>query len=398
MNSRLIRPDGEVRWVVANGEAVFVTDDGGERAIRYIGTIRDITERKHAEADLRESEARLRIAVDAARLGIWDYDIARGSLRGSPELNRILGFAADAPLDLEEVARRYYPGDDAKLRLAAAAALERGERFFESELRFFWADKTMHWFLVRAEILFGPGGKPSGALGAIIDITERKEAEERQVFLMRELIHRVRNTLAAVRAIAGSTLRNARNLKEAETALSARIAALADVHMLLSNSQRRHADLRELVAAIMAPYRSSDDRISAAGPALMLEERESVALSMALHELATNATKYGALSSPDGRVELAWTVEPLTAGSRLRLTWQEALRSPGAHAPPPRLRHAADRAGAGRFGQWQCRTQLQAGRPCLCDRSHGWGLRKRRLRRQIPSPQWTISPFSWFSR
>jgi PAS domain S-box-containing protein len=333
---RLLRPDGEVRWVIANGEAVFASVDGQERPVHYIGTIRDITERKRAEADLRQSEARLRIATDAARLGIWEYEAASGALRGSPELNRLLGIPADARLDLEEIANRCYPGDAARVRAAGEAAVRRGERFFDCEFRLYLPDATLRWLLVRAEILLGADAEPSRALGALIDITERKQAEERQVFLMRELIHRVRNTLASVRAIAGSTLRGARNLKEAEAALSARIAALADVHMLLSGQHSGRADLRELVKAIIEPYRSPDNRIAVSGPSLVLDERESVALSMALHELATNATKYGALSSAEGRVELAWDVAPTSDDEvRLQLAWRECNGPP---VKPPRRR------------------------------------------------------------
>src|SRR5207249_296853 len=135
---RLLRADGEVRWVLAHGEAVF--DEDGERATRYIGTIRDITERKVAEQAVKASEARLRIAIDSARLGIWDYDVETASVRGSPELDRILGFPPDAPLDVKEVQSRYYPGDDARLREAGEEALKRGERYFQAEYRYYWPD------------------------------------------------------------------------------------------------------------------------------------------------------------------------------------------------------------------------------------------------------------------
>jgi PAS domain S-box-containing protein len=321
---RVIRPDGTMRWVVANGEAVFTVGEGGDRAVRYVGTLRDVTERKDAEEGLRASAVRLRIAIEAARLGVWDVDVTTGTIHSSPELNRILGFPPDAVLDPKAVQARYFPGDDAKVRLAGETAVKAGERFFEAEFGFFWPDGSIRWLMMRAEIMFAPDGKVRSVLGAILDITDRKEAEERQVFLMRELIHRVRNTLAAVRAIAASTLRSARNLKEADAALTARIGALADVHTLLSNSAGRRADLRELVAAIIEPYRTAEDRIGFTGPSIVLEERESLSLALALHELATNATKYGALSAPEGSVELAWTVSPADDGGKvLRLNWSE---------------------------------------------------------------------------
>ncbi len=328
---RIVRPDGEIRWVIAHGEAVFDTAMHDARAVRYVGTLRDITDRKLAAEAVEASEARLRLAMDAARMGVWEYDAKTGAAVTSPELARVLGMSLEELGDRALVNARYYPGDQDKVREAGAAAARAGERYFQSEFRFRWPSGETRWMLLRAEIRFAPDKTPAKALGVVMDITDRKAAEERQGFLMRELVHRVRNTLAAVRAIVGSTLRNSATLKEADTALSARIGALADVHTLLGNAIGQRADLAELVAAIIEPYRTAEDRIRASGPPVVMEERDALQLAMALHELATNATKYGALSRPEGCVDIKWTVTDLAAPARrLHLTWTERGGPPAA--------------------------------------------------------------------
>ena len=105
---RIIRPDGEVRWIYASGEATFAVIDGVERAIRYTGTIQDITGRKKAENRVRKSEQRLRLAIEAGRLAIWEYDLATDEVTSTPDLNRMLGFPEDQPVDIGEVRRRYH--------------------------------------------------------------------------------------------------------------------------------------------------------------------------------------------------------------------------------------------------------------------------------------------------
>ena len=124
---RIIHPDGSIRWVIAHGEAVFAEIDGREQAVRYTGTIQDITQRKRAETQLRESETRLRLAIDAARLAIWQFDAATAKVESTPELNRILGFPEDEPLDAKEIEARYHPGDQERVRAAGEAALAAGE-------------------------------------------------------------------------------------------------------------------------------------------------------------------------------------------------------------------------------------------------------------------------------
>jgi PAS domain S-box-containing protein len=276
---------------------------------------------------LRESERRLRLAVEAARIGIWDWNVVTNDVVWSEEAKAIAGLPPDKPVTFDQIQGTIHPDDRPRTAIMTGRALDPKERLREPyEYRLVRPDGEVRWVQASGEAVFAAdedGVRAVRYVGAIRDVTERKAAEERQAFLMRELVHRVRNTLASVRAIAAATLRHAQSLKEAEAALSARIGALADVHVLLSNTVGQRADMHELVGAVVAPYRGPEGRISISGPPLVLEERESVSLAMALHELATNAVKHGALSRPEGRVELCWSVDHPGPPARLRLTWRE---------------------------------------------------------------------------
>jgi two-component sensor histidine kinase/CheY-like chemotaxis protein len=154
--------------------------------------------------------------------------------------------------------------------------------------------------------------------GVTVDITDRKDAEERQALLAREVDHRARNALAVVQSIVRLT--RAGSIDAHVAAVEGRIRALARAHILLSQSRWQGAELRRLVEEELAPYRTTDrDKIVAIGPDVVLEPATAQTLALALHELATNAAKYGPLSATPGRVRLTWDVRP---GS-LALEWSE---------------------------------------------------------------------------
>ena len=320
---RVLRPDGTVRWVVAHGEAVFADVGGKEEAIRYTGTIQDVTERKEAEVQLEESEARLRLAVDAARLAIWEYDSATAAIKSTPELNRILGFPEGEAIDIKKVEARYLPGEQQRLRAAGEAALAARERYFQVEYRYLWPDQTIRWLLLRAEIRLSDDGAPSGALGILMDITEEKQAAEHRQLLVRELQHRVNNSLALVSAIANQTFggRRASHHAAALSVFSARLSALGQAHSLLAQENWHPANLDDIVRAAIKPH---GDRFDVSGPKLRLESRQVPALSLALNELATNAAKYGALSNLEGRVEITWWINNEATSPYLHFRWSES--------------------------------------------------------------------------
>jgi two-component sensor histidine kinase/ActR/RegA family two-component response regulator len=166
--------------------------------------------------------------------------------------------------------------------------------------------------------------------GVTVDVTDRKEAEARQVLLAREVDHRARNTLAVIQSIIRLT--RAKTVKDYVHGIEGRIKALARAHTLLSDSRWNGADLATLVTDELAPYRSSGDRIQCQGPDVSLQPATAQGLALALHELATNAAKHGALSSPGGRIQLDWDLK----SEVLTFTWAER---DGPRIAPPSIRN-----------------------------------------------------------
>jgi len=158
--------------------------------------------------------------------------------------------------------------------------------------------------------------------GVIRDVTARKHAEELQRLMINELNHRVKNTLATVQSVAGQTLRNADSMDEARENLTRRLLALARGHDILTRESWDGAELANIVQAVVAAHGEAE-RFVLDGPTVRLPPKATLALSMALHELMTNAAKYGALSNEAGRVVLTWRRTKGEAGERLCLTWEE---------------------------------------------------------------------------
>ena len=193
---------------------------------------------------------------------------------------------------------------------------------FELEHRVLRVDGTPGWTFSRAIPILNERSEIVEWFGTATDITERKKQEEHQKLLLNELNHRVKNTLATVQSLAMQTLRGPRTLSEARAALEARLMALSKTHDILTQEQWERAGLREIVSEALAAYtgRAGEQRIWTDGPTIHLEPKAALAVSMALHELATNAAKYGALSSESGRVKVSW--ERGDMGFRLR--WEES--------------------------------------------------------------------------
>ncbi|WP_052214427.1 PAS domain S-box protein [Belnapia sp. F-4-1] len=335
---RIRRPDGTVRQVVIQGEPLFAERPAEAVAIRVVGTLRDVTERWQWQEERFASEARLRLALGAGRMAVWDADLRQGMVTGSAELPRLLGFP-DGPLpDIETIRARFAPGERERLREIGLAALARGEQFVEAEFRYLRPHDTACWLMLRTEFTVDAAGRAVRAIGVVLDITERKQAEERQTLLAREVDHRAKNALAVVQAALRLTPKE--DPASYMRAVEGRVAALARAQTLLARGRWTGAELRTLLEDELAPFLAEGagaPRARLDGPPVLLWPAATQALSMAVHELATNAVKHGALGRSGGTVTVQWRVELEPPGPPLlRLEWRESGGPPVPGSPSRR--------------------------------------------------------------
>jgi PAS domain S-box-containing protein len=320
---RLLGRDG--RWLHVHDRGFVVRDEGGT-PLRIAGIVSDITERALAIAGLRQNEQRLRVALASAPVALFEQDrelrydwVQNTCLPLPPE--ELVGrteaevFGPAAP-PLEAMKRRVLEGRAGTAEVAVP--LPGGTRIYE----------------IHAEPRHDPAGRVVGLTGAAIDITERKQAEEQREILLRELNHRVKNLLAVVQAIAHQTAARAETVPQFLHAFAGRLGALAMAQGRLTASGWHGVDLRDLVLQTLDPLDLADGRrVRTAVASVPLAAGAAQNLALALHELATNAAKYGALSVPAGRVELSAAVAGTDMAPVLEIVWRERggppVRPPG---------------------------------------------------------------------
>lgn len=301
--------------------------DEGERNLaltiaRQIGfsleKLRADEARRVAIDELRESEARFRIMAEEAPVMIWTSGTAGQCLY----LNAMLrDFWGVADLDDFDWGRTMHPGDGEAIAGAMIAAT-RDRQQVDIEGRYRRADGEYRVLRTRARPRFSPAGEFLGMIGVNVDITERKQSDAQRDLLLAELNHRVKNTLAVVQGIAHQTFRNGAATPEARSAFEGRLLALSNAHSLLTRSHWENAALARVAADTFANQGVDPARVSIAGPAVELPARQALGLSLALHELCTNALKYGALSNEDGRITLGWAIGG-SDGRRVSIAWTE---------------------------------------------------------------------------
>ena len=332
---------------------------------------RDITEAHNAGQALRESEALFKTFAQAMPNQVWSAT-PDGQLDWFND--QVFSYSG---MQLEELvggkwAVMVHPDDVAAATRNWAEALTSGKPY-QTEFRLRSKDGSFNWHLARALPIRNPAGEITRWIGTNTDISKLKQAEDQQQLLSYELQHRMANTMAMVSAIAGQTFRTTATKDEAQSALQARLRALSQAHAVLVQSSWQSSPMQTVVEEALAPYRSGEGRITISGPAVDLPARQSLSLALALHELATNATKYGALSVPDGKLDVTWSVTSGDEGALLDFCWRELG---GPEVSPPTRRG---------FGSQLIETTLQA----------DFGeFRQHRLRPRRPGLQF-FSPIGW---
>jgi PAS domain S-box-containing protein len=265
---------------------------------------------------LVQSEQGRSLALAAGQMGSWEWDIAANRGAWDEGQYRIFGVEPESfCISTDNIRKLLHPDDWEPLR-QVVLRMAKGERTQQVEFRVRRSNGELRWCTGTAAASVDTAGNVVRISGVTIDVTDRKEAEERQVLLAREVDHRARNALAIIQSIIRLT--RAKSVDDYVATVEGRIKALALAHTLLSDSRWHGADLGTLVAEEFAPYRSGN-KIELKGPNVSLSPATAQGIALALHELATNAAKHGALSSIKGKVSLTWQLQP----DILTLHWAE---------------------------------------------------------------------------
>ncbi len=332
VEKRYIRKDGNVVW--ARVTANVIRDQFG-RPLRSMAVIVDIGARKQAEEELRASKDRLQLAFDATQLGWWHYDPLRHVFSGDARANEIFDVAEDRVVAVGEVGKKRVHADDMERVTAAfeAAVDPADPKPLAIEYRVQRRDGEVRWVESHGLAYFEGAGREHRAVsivGTVQDITERKEREEKEHLLMREVNHRAKNMLSVVDAIAHQTV--TRSPEDFIERFSERIQALSANQDLLVRNEWNGVEIADLIRAQLAHFADLiGSRIAVQGPKLRLNPASAQAIGLALHELATNAGKYGSLSTNTGRVDVCWGSD----GKSLTMSWTER-EGPPVSAPKRR--------------------------------------------------------------
>lgn len=292
-------PDGTVTHLIASGV--------------------DVSQRQAAESALRESEGRLRFALSSAGAAIWDWYADRGETYWSAEHWDLYGIGPDVTPSYENWLGSVLAEDRARAEAQIVALLEGRSDVFQIEFRIRHPHRGIRWLLGWGRGERAADGRLHRLSGITLDITDRKQAEQDLRLLMAEVDHRAKNMLAVVQAMLRLT--KAGDIDDYRSRIEGRVGALARAHTHLADARWRGVDLHRLLRAEMASRTpAAADRVVLAGPAVLLAADTAQAAAMALHELADNALRHGALSVPEGRLEVDWTI----GEEGLKLHWRES--------------------------------------------------------------------------
>jgi two-component system CheB/CheR fusion protein len=289
----------------------------------------------------------LRAAVDLVGLGRYRSDPLTQAIQWDPRLKAMWGLAPDASVDLSVFLAGIHPEDRDRVQAALGQSVDpEGDGVCDIEYRVIGVNGgAERWVATRGKTVF-EDGKVVSFHGVVLDISERKRAEHANVMLIAELEHRTRNLLAVVDSLAEQTLASCESLQDFAVPFRQRLATLSRVQGLLSRAETSPVTIGEVVELELRALGAEPDgtRVIVEGPDVALPHRSVQILAMGLHELATNARKYGALSAPNGSLSVRWRVTSDDGPRTLLLHWAEdGIASRRTTPPHP------DRVGLGRI-------------------------------------------------
>jgi PAS domain S-box-containing protein len=295
--------------------------------------MREISEREKADVALEESEARLQAALTAGQVVAFTWEPVTGLSQRSENASQVLGLEPkeDTLGRADDFLARVHPEDRARCA-ARIRSLSIENPSYSTSFRFIRPDGHEVWLEETGKAEFDLTGHPLRLKGLSRDITERKRAEERQRMLVRELDHRVKNVLATVSTVARRAREDSGSMDEFLQVFDGRMQSMANAHRLLSRSHWQGASLADLVHKELAPC-AGEGNASVEGPEVLLAPEATQPVAIVLHELVTNASKYGALVTKHGRISVRWDWQRNSEdGPRLLLEWVE---TGGATVIPP---------------------------------------------------------------
>lgn len=316
---RYIRPDGTVGWLYSRAVPVF---DEARTVTEWFGMSTDISSRRSTERQLAHGAQMLRVASEIGKVGLWDWNVETGEIYWSDEHYRMEGYEPGGIVpSFETWSERVHPDDRAEAESRIALAMESGEDYV-NEFRICHPDGAIVWVSARGRFLYDDAGQPVRMLGAMVDTTQRRREEEWQKLLVAELQHRVRNLIGMVRSVARLSAPSHRHVDEYVDHLFGRLQAMGRTQSTLTRSPGRSVDLAELVREELLVHAVQPDQCHVDGPEVALSPHAAEIVTLAIHELATNSIKYGALGDT-GYIRILWRRYEKAGKPWVSLRWQE---------------------------------------------------------------------------